>query len=90
MGFFDAREPAAAEAPEVRERAVAGFADPGVAVDEVGEWSAACGGERVGADLAVDGDAAGVLQHAGGTADAVVDAGVEVHERESRRQIVCA
>ena len=53
-----------------------------------------CGAERlraassvIGTDLAIDVDGERLLQHAGGAANALIDGGIEVHERERRWKI---
>ena len=77
-----AREPAAPEAPETGERAVAGPAKIGVALERGGERIGACSRAGNRADFAVNLDIEGVLQHADGRADAHVDGDIEVKEGE--------
>jgi len=83
----DAGKPPAAEAPEVRQRAVALPAGVGVGVERLIERTARDGAERQRPDLAVDVGADSLLQQTDGADDAVIDGRVEVKEGECRREI---
>ena len=81
-GGVDPAKPAAAETPEVRKCAVALPPDCGVS-GECHAWlGRARRAERDRADLSVGLDAERFLEKTRGRADAVIDAGIEVHERE--------
>jgi hypothetical protein len=83
----DAGEPASAEAPERRQGAVAPAADVGIGGKRLLDGMACDCRQSQRADLAVGIGADGLLQHARGASDALVDGGIEMEERECGRQL---